>query len=180
MLVKRWGGWNMLVWISGHSLSQAISSLGANARIIFCLCCVLCAGARRHPAPFQTMGPHMVGPPLTLPCIWIVMRGIWGVIWFGVWALVVSFLPAFLVLVIVLLLSIWCQKVMKKISKILKKISKIYMQKNYQNFYSNIHFRPSELCGGGLGGLKRFLGESRGFFGSESVCFFLNALYWST
>ena len=30
--------------------------------------------------------------------------------------------------------------------------------------------------GGGLGGLKRFLGESRGFFGSESVGFFSKCL----
>ena len=45
-----------------------------------------------------------------------------------------------------------------------------------QNFDSNINFRPYELFGGGLGGLKRFLGESRGFFGSESVGFFSKCL----
>ena len=50
------------------------------------------------------------------------------------------------------------------------------MHQNSQNFDSNIHFRPSELFGGGLGGLKRFLGESRGFFGSESVGFFSKCL----
>ena len=51
------------------------------------------------------------------------------------------------------------------------------MHQNSQNFDSNIHFRPSELFGGGgLGGLKRFLGESRVFFGSESVGFFSKCL----
>ena len=54
------------------------------------------------------------------------------------------------------------------------------MHKNTPNHNPNIHFWPLGSLGGALGGTKWFLGWSGGFFGSESVGFFLNVLYWSS
>ena len=46
----------------------------------------------------------------------------------------------------------------KKLQKFSKNLYKIYMHQNSQNFYSNIHFRPSELFGGGPWGFKTVFG----------------------